>query len=568
MSNKKITAPCVRPVTGCRGVGMAWVRRPLLMLSLVGVVAPVLPAAAETLLEAATLALKANPEAMTALENRRAIRHQIAGAKAGYLPTLDVAAGYGREWSNNTTTRGLGHDGLTLTNGQSSATVSQMLFDGGITSASVAKARAAYASASHGYRRVAETVLQSATDVYLETLKQQELSALLEANVQLHEEILEKIEAKFKSGAGNEADVQQTQTRLALAAANKAATQGVLRTTEARYLRVVGLSPDQLSRPDVRFDALPKNWKEAETATLQSHPGVLAAQQDLEAARRDLEIIKGAFLPNVKMELLYGNNANQSGTEGYAQNLSAMLKMNYNLFRGGGDNARKHETLQRTLQMQQVLEQARRTVRETLKTNWEGLETSRNRLGFLEKHVAISTKVSAAYHDQFKMGKRTLLDVLNSETELFTAKSTLSTEQINFMASAFRLMASMGKLQEFLGIQNPAADLEIPPPPAETPTRTQTSTPANEPKPGVEEKGSPAPHVEEKRSLAPRKAERLVARVNVPELHLRAKSHANSPVLKMLAQDEPLQVQESQKGWLRVVDRNGQEGWVSTHLVR
>ncbi|MBF0176273.1 MAG: TolC family outer membrane protein [Magnetococcales bacterium] len=416
------------------------------------------PASATTLLEATAHALKSNPEVLAALENQRAVRNQIDGARAGYLPTLDTATAYGREWSNNTTTRGLGLNGLTLTNGQSSITLSQLLYDAGTTAANSAKAQAAYASATFGFHRVAEALLQSATDAYLESLKQQELLALLQDNVRLHQDILEKIQAKFKSGAGNEADVQQTETRLALVSANRVATLGALRIAEARYLRITGLPPRDLLRPEVHLAAIPVNWDVAEAAALQSHPAILAVQQDLAAAQHDLEAIKGSFRPNIKMDILYGNNANQSGTVGYAQNVSALVKMNYNLFRGGADNARKHESMQRITQMQQVLEQTRRTVRETLRTAWEGLEAARDRLEFLEKHVAISSKVSAAYGDQFKIGKRTLLDVLNSETELFTAKSTLTTEQFNLLANAFRVMGGMGKLQEFLGVQNPHTD--------------------------------------------------------------------------------------------------------------
>ncbi|MEO5371801.1 MAG: TolC family outer membrane protein [Magnetococcus sp. DMHC-1] len=442
---------------------IARLRRHIPLLSMAALLLSAAPVTAESIVEATTLALQTNPEVMAALQNQRAVLNQIDQALAGYRPTVDVATGYGREWSDNTTTRGLGLHGLTLRNGQASVTLSQLIYDGGITSAGVAKARAAHASATYGYRRVAETLLQSATDVYLEALKQQELLALLQANVQLHQDILEKIQAKFKSGAGNEADVQQTETRLALASANHVASQGAMRTTEARYLRIVGLPPRDLSRPEVQFDKLPKTWDEAEAMTLQSHPGILAAQRDLEASLLDLDAIKGSFHPNVKLDILYGNNANQGGSVGHAENVSAMLKMNYNLLRGGADHARKRETLQRNEQMQQVLEQTRRMVRETLKGTWEGLETSRNRLGYLEKHVAISSKVSAAYADQFKIGKRTLLDVLNSETELFTAKSTLATEQFNYLTNAFRLMAGMGKLQDFLGIQNPVPDLNLEP---------------------------------------------------------------------------------------------------------
>ncbi|MBF0427228.1 MAG: TolC family protein, partial [Magnetococcales bacterium] len=128
--NNRLSAssrPTPRP---CAVIDATRSRRPLLVLCLLCAFAPASAARAETILEAASLALRTNPDAMAALENQRAIRHQIDGARAGYFPTLDAAAGYGREWSDNTATRGLGYNGLTLPNGQSSLTLSQMLYDG------------------------------------------------------------------------------------------------------------------------------------------------------------------------------------------------------------------------------------------------------------------------------------------------------------------------------------------------------------------------------------------------------------------------------------------------------
>src|SRR5690606_42043342 len=45
---------------------------------------------------------------------------QLRAAKGGYLPSVDLLGGYGREGSDNTTTRGAGDHWKTMTRGESS----------------------------------------------------------------------------------------------------------------------------------------------------------------------------------------------------------------------------------------------------------------------------------------------------------------------------------------------------------------------------------------------------------------------------------------------------------------
>ncbi|MBF0624547.1 MAG: TolC family outer membrane protein [Magnetococcales bacterium] len=424
----------------------------LLMLPLVALLHPE-AAHSETLVDAVTTAVRTNPEARAAAENRAAVEQTIRQSRAGYLPTVDASGAYGPEWSDNSTTRAASEGSRTMKHGASSLTASQMLFDGGAVASQVDRAKAAFESARSGYDRTAETVAQTAMETFLDTMKQRELEGLLQQKVALHQETLEKIRAKFQSGAGNEADVQQTETRLALASSEFLTTQGMRLAAEARYLRLMGhAAPTELTGPEVAYDQLPKSLPQAVEEAQASHPAIIAAQFDLTAAQADLAGTKAAFLPTLKLEVNYANNANQSGSRGYGKSAYALLKSDYNLFRGGSDQARKAEVLKRADQMTEVLEQMRRTIRETVETAWESHRISREKLVFLERQVEISTKVLAAYEKQFEIGKRTLLDLLNTKTELTAGKVALTTERYNLQTSALRLMATMGQLRRFLGI--------------------------------------------------------------------------------------------------------------------
>ena len=60
---------------------------------------------AQTLPEAMQDAVKNHPEIQAAINARIAADYQVREAQGGYLPKVDLLGGYGRESSDNTSTR-------------------------------------------------------------------------------------------------------------------------------------------------------------------------------------------------------------------------------------------------------------------------------------------------------------------------------------------------------------------------------------------------------------------------------------------------------------------------------
>src|SRR3990167_5104720 len=94
-----------------------------------------LSANGQTLNEAMQSALEVHPEIQAGINARLSVEEQMKAAKGGYLPQVDLLAGYGREGTDSPGTRAVeGHDYKTLTRGESSLRLQQMLFDGFATS--------------------------------------------------------------------------------------------------------------------------------------------------------------------------------------------------------------------------------------------------------------------------------------------------------------------------------------------------------------------------------------------------------------------------------------------------
>jgi adhesin transport system outer membrane protein len=75
--------------------------------------------------------------------------------------------------------------------------------------------------------------------------------------------------------------------------------------------------------------------------------------------------------------------------------------------------------------------------------------------------AAANGEVVRAYKDQFSLDRRTLLDVLDSQNELFVSRSNTINAEFLEIFSVFRLLALKGQLLPTLGVAYPQESEKI-----------------------------------------------------------------------------------------------------------
>ena len=83
-------------------------------------------------------------------------------------------------------------------------------------------------------------------------------------------------------------------------------------------------------------------------------------------------------------------------------------------------------------------------------------ETAKGRHETFIAQVAENRQVREAYQQQFTAGKRTLLDLLEAENQLFLSQTNQVTEQYQEQAAEYRLLALKGVLLDRLQVQPPS----------------------------------------------------------------------------------------------------------------
>jgi len=415
------------------------------------------PSLSFSLREAVAKGVLTNPETGVVSASRRATDEELRQGKALFLPSVDVNADAGYEHSDDPTTRGGLDDDEEedLFRYDGGVTLTQLLFDGWESYYEVRRQQARVESSAHRVKETAELVGLAVVEAYLEVLRQRQLLFIARQNVQEHVDILDQIQEGVDAGRTTQADLEQARARLASARATQSDTKEALSVAIAEYIREVGDKPGKLSLPEVPYDALADDLDAEVKMALAQSPTLNVFEADIEASYAQAQGVKSSFYPQVDLQLNAREGEDLGGVEGRDTSASALVVMNWNLYRGGGDLARSREFIHRHQQSKEERAEAARSLENDVRQTWASMVASNERAQQFAEQADANTQVVAAYKEQFNLDRRTLLDVLDAQNELFVSRSNTVNAEFLEMFAVFRLLALRGELLPYLGVEDP-----------------------------------------------------------------------------------------------------------------
>ena len=407
-----------------------------------------------TLREAAQAALLKSPEVLVSWHAFREANEEINVAKGGFLPRLDLSAATGRQ---KTQQKDVGTD-LSYSGNESSLTLRQMLFDGFATSSEVKRLGKAKLVRYFELLDASENAALEASRAYLDVVRYRYQVVLSEDNYIQHQAAFDQLKRRADSGVGKRVDVDQAASRLALADVNLTTAYANLHDVMARYVRIVGEQPPKVMfAPDDLARGLPASSTAALADALNNNPALRASIENTEAAQFDLEGRRAAFMPRVDLIARRDDYSNyQDG--GSRDDNRVELRLNYNLFNGGSDLARNRQYRERKDMALDLREKACRDMRQTLSIAFNDTQRLNDQISYIGQQVTLVEKTRTAYRDQFNIGQRTLLDLLNTQNEYFDARRAQINADIDLSLAYLRSYAGMGRLLETLGLKRVDAE--------------------------------------------------------------------------------------------------------------
>jgi adhesin transport system outer membrane protein len=409
-------------------------------------------AAAETMLEAVEAALSHHPQIWRDQALSVASEHAVEEAYADFLPDLDLDLSSGYEATSSPTTRGSGRGTVDMIRSEASLRLTQLLFDFYGTSNRVESAESELEASNADLQATSERIARLATRYFLDVLSAREGVALAEQNLGDLTTVRDLISGRTEAGRAAEVDLDQASSRVALAKADLASRRGAEREATARFIENVGYLPGALERPAVPDYPQARDLDAALAVAMVRNPVGHSTTAQWDARRADIEVERSAYFPRVDLEASSSVGDNIDGIRGGQMDAQLLVRMTWTLFDGLGNVARNRRASHEANAAWQNDAEARRAIRELVRVAFRALETAEARLPQLRADADASTRTFEAYRQQYDVGQRSLLDLLDARDEMFTAQEAEVRGSYAVLQAHYELLFSMGLLLEHLGV--------------------------------------------------------------------------------------------------------------------
>lgn len=426
-------------------------------------------ARAQTLSDTVRLTVQSNPKILSLENNRQEVDSELRRARSLYLPQIDMRSSLGPEYTENIFDQGSSGQHIRE---ELSAVLTQKLYDGGATTAEVDHQLGRSRSAAFRVFENSQYVGLDAVEAHLDVVRLRRIYALSNDNVQAHQALVDRIQTRTSGGAGRAADLAQAQSRLEQAQAERDEIRGDLADAEARYLTIVGQAPGTLEDAPVPVGVLPTDVDASVRIMQAANPTVKAREADVDSAKAAVELADSRFDPVVTLEAGGDHNHNVGGVPGRDNEARALVVMRWNLYAGGSDIHNREAAYAQVAQARTTRLEALMQSEQDLRKAWASYEAASRQVPLLTSAVQHDQEVRSAYDQQFQMSTRSLLDLLDAQSEVFRAQIKMVTAQEQAVFSAYKILAVEGQMLQALNVPAP---LEADPTmPARRPERPQS----------------------------------------------------------------------------------------------
>jgi adhesin transport system outer membrane protein len=394
--------------------------------------------------------LQKNPELQVkihALQTATATSDVVFG---DLLPRVDVRSSAGRERSAFESSPTLTYNNNTL-----GIEAKQLIFNG--FSSQAAYQRETSTSRSK-YFEIEETANSLALDIaraYFNVVRYKAMVKLAEDNYQRHQTTLGQIQKKVEAGVGRRSDLDQTIGRISLALSNVTTERTNFYSALTQYQRLTGEAWPESEMGQLDFEAAVNTDQLTSLKTaFDAHPSIRAATARLEASVADVRVAQGGFYPRVDLRARSDRYSNYLATQEKRTISAVEFLASLNLYKGGSDMAQQRVAATKKNQLIDDRVRVCNTVRQSVQAAIYDVNAADKKIGYLQTQVASIEKARAAYIQQFDVGQKNLLDLLDAENELYQSQRAVLNARADRSIGRTTLLSSQGKLLEALRINS------------------------------------------------------------------------------------------------------------------
>ncbi len=428
-----------------------------------------------TLDQAIAAALETSPEINQAIMNKEAIEFEREQAQGLYLPRVDIEASAGIRRLENPTRRTLGIEEETLYPLEAGITAEQTVIDFGRRHGELMRQAARTDGAALRVAERAENTALLVSRQYLDILLQQRIVAAAADNVTFHRNLVGDLGQGVQQGSISIADQQQAQERMQAAIVRQTEAEEALVNAQIQLQTLTGLSIAGAAMPQSMRAAVSPTLGEAVAEARQNNPKVKEAAADVDAAHGVVEKANGDLYPTISLDARGRVGEDIDGFNGKTNDAQARVVFKWNIFDGGINRAKYQEMVRRASEARFRLHELGRFAEEDVRRAWNSMSTQRKVSQELDTQSRVSDDLLLSYREQFNVGRRSLLDVLDAQNTRYNVQVRLETAKFAEQFAEYQVLAATNKLLASMNLATPngaTSDARSrfdygPPPPAE-----------------------------------------------------------------------------------------------------
>ncbi|HLS57941.1 MAG TPA: TolC family protein [Zeimonas sp.] len=398
-------------------------RLPAFVLAIL--LSPWSPASATSLAEVVRNALATYPAILVAQSNRSVAQFDIARARALHYPTVDLLG-----------TRRLAGSASNLAQPRLRVNV----WASGAIDATIEREGLREDALASRELETREDVAFDAAQSYLRLLRGVRTLEATRRNLERHEALVKDFEAIATIDVGRRYDLVQARTRLEqvrLQIADREAEIASARESLARYFPTP-IPAAELSLPP----ELPEPAPGAARTALVGHPTVEAAQREVQVAEADTRVTRAERMPRVDLESTAGK---ESATQ---------LVVSWPAFDLGRDAAERAAYASLAGARARLAEQER-LIEERQRSALQDFRAAQRRESVSQGQIGLAEELVDVYREQFRIGRRNLLDLLNAFSELSNAEVTFEASRVDKSLARYRMEYALGRFATLFDRNSP-----------------------------------------------------------------------------------------------------------------
>jgi len=387
------------------------------------------------LLDVVNIALCDNPQTRVAWQNSRIQAAQVGVNQAAYLPSVNASISADHNLSGGNQR-------------DASITLSYLLYDFGARDANLENARQLLAAAGATQDSIIQTVFLSAVQAFYQVRATQ---AALDAAVESERAAAESLaaaQARYAAGVATPADKLQAQTAYSQATLNRISAAGSVKNAQGVLANALGRDANQNVPLVVGSSADINPGFEADVNALieearRQRPDLLAAGAQVAAAKANADAVRAAGKPTISLNAS-SNHQNFNGID--THDTLVGFSLDIPIFSGYASTYQIRSANEQVGVKNAQFEQLRLQIALDVWTAYQNLTTATQTLRSSADLLASASESENVALGRYKAGVGNILDLLNAQSALASARQQRIQATFNWNISRATLGQSIGNL--------------------------------------------------------------------------------------------------------------------------